>query len=347
MTVRPPGPLFAIFSADEFAAVPLMCDRRAYAPGDVLVELGDPAPGLHILLDGEVTIERPDASGAGVVYDVSQRGDIIGEASLFDRRPAMATVRARTAVESLRVSAPAYRALCERNDPLAHVIERVALVTLAKRLRRLDAMVIAKAPGRKAPWTAPASQGVLDRILGWFQRGPSDATAAPIIERHPTEILYSCRMFKDVPFEVRDELAARLVRETAPKGTFLCVQGELSDRMYLLGSGAVEVFVSLDDSGRRVHDVGPIQPGELFGITAMIDGRTRLASCVVTETAQVLRLDRGEFYAFVNERTPAGRAVRRAVLVAFASQLASAAANVVALAGESDLMALAGSLERA
>ena len=345
--MRPPGPLFAKFSIDEFAAVPLMCDRRSLEPGDVLVEVDDPAPGLHVVLDGEVTIERPSDDGDGVVYDVSGRGDVIGEASLFDKRPAMATVRARTAVETLRLSTRAYRALCERNDPLAHVIERVALVTIAKRLRRLDDLVVAKAPGSRSPWGAPVPKSVLEKIFGWNRRDLSKRDGPPVIPRHPTEILYNSRMFREVPVEVRDEVASRLICEDVARGTFLCVQGETSDRMYLLGSGAVEVFVSLDDTGSRVHRFGLIHGGDVFGITALIDGRPRMATCVVTEDAQVLRLNRGEFYEFVNERTAAGRAVRRAVLAAFASQLTNAAANLVAVAGDADVMALAASLESA
>lgn len=341
--MRPPGALFGNFEDADFAAVPLVCDRRSLEAGDALVTFGDPAPGLHILLDGEVTVERPDAAGADVVYDVSSRGDMIGEASLFDRRAAMATVRARTPVEALRLSTRAYRSLCERNDPFAHVVERVALVTLARRLRRLDALVAAKAPGQRSPWAAPVGKTVLERILG--RTRPAPAPTQPKIERHPTEILFGSKAFRDVPVEVRDEVAARLVREVVPSGQFLCVQGELSERMYLLGGGVVDVFVSLDTSGDRVHHFGEIAVGELFGITAMVDGRPRMATCVVREPAQVLRIDRGEFFEFVNERTAAGRAMRRAVLTAFATQLANAARDLVVVAGDQDVMALAASLE--
>jgi len=87
-------PLFAGLTdarLDELAAV---ASERLAAPGEVLVERGQPASGLFVLEEGRVLVEVPAASGVEL-----GPGDVFGEFAFVGLAHAR-TARVRALVES-------------------------------------------------------------------------------------------------------------------------------------------------------------------------------------------------------------------------------------------------------
>ena len=98
-----------------------------FAPGQVLIEQGDPPGPLYLLLSGAVTIER----GRLPIATVDHPGAVFGEMSVVLGLPATATARAASPVE-VRVVA----------DPETFLYERpgAALAVLRITAARLDAL---------------------------------------------------------------------------------------------------------------------------------------------------------------------------------------------------------------
>ncbi|WP_182906536.1 Crp/Fnr family transcriptional regulator [Microbispora sp. H13382] len=73
---------------------------RVLAPGTVLMNQGDPADAVFVLLRGRVKVARVDADGARLVLSVRGPGEILGEMAVLSGDTRSATV---TAVDSCYV----------------------------------------------------------------------------------------------------------------------------------------------------------------------------------------------------------------------------------------------------
>ncbi len=77
------------------ATPPTQVQRREAAPGEVLFEEGDEADVAYLILDGDVDIYRK-AGNQEVLLATLRRGDIVGEMSLIDNQPRMASARIKS-----------------------------------------------------------------------------------------------------------------------------------------------------------------------------------------------------------------------------------------------------------
>ncbi len=79
-----------------------------FAPGEVLVEDGQPNEWLHIITAGRVNIECMDpVTGQLTRLDELGPGDIVGECGILDKDAPICTARAITDVETYRLHHPA------------------------------------------------------------------------------------------------------------------------------------------------------------------------------------------------------------------------------------------------
>ncbi|MGI9472657.1 MAG: protein kinase domain-containing protein [Rubripirellula sp.] len=107
-------------------------ERKSFAKGDQLLEQGEPARGLHLILDGHVDIidvaagERIDCDGAG---------SVLGEMSLLTNQPCSADVVATSDVEALVLSAQGYSDLKSQHPELEIAISQLVSDRLGGRRR--------------------------------------------------------------------------------------------------------------------------------------------------------------------------------------------------------------------
>lgn len=92
---------------------------------------------------------------------------------------------------------------------------------------------------------------------------------------------------------------ARTYRKAAP----LLVEGESSDRIAVILSGRVKVFVSTDD-GREVV-LSMRGPGDLIGELSFLDGAPRSATAAAVEEVRALIVTSVEFKSFLGSRPAA------------------------------------------
>ncbi len=85
------------------------------------------------------------------------------------------------------------------------------------------------------------------------------------------------------------------VREYEP-GEIIFAEGVQGDCMFVLLEGTVAVNV-------KGFDVWNLQPGELFGETALIDERPRSATAIARTAARAARVNERQFL-FMVEQTP-------------------------------------------
>jgi cAMP-dependent protein kinase regulator len=79
-------------------------ERRSFARGAVVLAEGSRGEGLFILLAGDAVVEKQTAHEGGTLrVGALKAGDFFGEVSWLTGRPVMATVRAETALDVLRL----------------------------------------------------------------------------------------------------------------------------------------------------------------------------------------------------------------------------------------------------
>jgi uncharacterized membrane protein len=114
----------------------------------------------------------------------------------------------------------------------------------------------------------------------------------------------------------RETLATRLDRETFASGKPIFAQGDPGDRLYVVRSGAVEIFVTNDMGDRFLLETA--REGDFFGEISLLDGGLRTASATALEDVDAIVVDRGDLEEFLRIRpaaamdllTAAGRRLR-------------------------------------
>lgn len=84
------------------------------------------------------------------------------------------------------------------------------------------------------------------------------------------------------------------------RGELLFVEGDVGDALLVLVSGSVTVFRTSPDGERAALTV--LEPPEVLGEIALLDGAARSASVEATEPTTVLSLSRPEFFALLRHQ---------------------------------------------
>lgn len=98
----------------------------------------------------------------------------------------------------------------------------------------------------------------------------------------------------------REELAAQLELVTYSPGDMIFHIGDPGDAMYLIGSGAVEVFFK-NDTGERIV-LEKAEKGDFFGELAVLERGSRSASVVAIEATEAYRLKHASLEKFLETR---------------------------------------------
>ncbi|MEP9361397.1 MFS transporter [Nocardioides sp. CN2-186] len=113
-----------------------------------------------------------------------------------------------------------------------------------------------------------------------------------LVEPDHLATLRSVDLFASIPSPVLETLARRLERVSYAEGEPVLLEGESSDRFYLILSGSVEVT----QDGRLLRVEGP---GEFFGEIGLLRDVPRTATVTALETTELLALERDDFLAAV------------------------------------------------
>lgn len=126
--------LFRGLSDEASADLAASMDRRSIPRGGVLFKKDDEGDSMFVILSGRVRMTRPGSNGQEHLLTVLGGGDLLGELTLFDPKPRMATATAMTDVELAAFDNAAMAGWLERCPEGATHLLRI----LAQRLRRAN-----------------------------------------------------------------------------------------------------------------------------------------------------------------------------------------------------------------
>lgn len=175
-------PLFACLDMDECRALVSRSFCRRVPRGQRIFAEGEPCTGLHLIVEGAVRVYRANSDGQEQVLGVFGPGESLGEASLFDDGPYLASARASEESHLLFLPLGEVQWLYRTHPEVVHAVVR----ELGGKIRRLVALVdrislqdvptrVAAAllryaedssAGTRAPFRLPCTQEELAAELG-------------------------------------------------------------------------------------------------------------------------------------------------------------------------------------
>jgi CRP/FNR family transcriptional regulator, cyclic AMP receptor protein len=116
------------------------------------------------------------------------------------------------------------------------------------------------------------------------------------------KVLEKCSLFSSLDEKARYEIAAHAVSRSFAAGESICRLGDHGDSMMAVVVGSVRI--SRPTVRGREIILADLQPGELFGEIALLDGRPRSADVIALTNCELVVLARRDVLAFL-EKNPA------------------------------------------
>ncbi len=158
-----PLDFFSDFSEAELRELIPYLEQCRYHPEEGLIFGEDlRRKGIQIIAEGEVDVIKRVGDEEGIVLATLHRGDIIGEASMFDDSPHTASVE--TSQEAVTISIPrdTYYVLVAEKPHLAVKIANQAASVLSVRLHQSNETVY-----MYAMWSRSLSQKIPESFWHW------------------------------------------------------------------------------------------------------------------------------------------------------------------------------------
>ena len=125
----------------------------------------------------------------------------------------------------------------------------------------------------------------------------------------PADLLAQIPLFQGLADEDREALAERLTERSFKSGDVVFSQGDQGSSMYIVLSGAVQIFLPpKDKDGERVV-LKDARTGEYFGELSLFDDKPRSASVDATVDTTLLELTREEFAEHLSRSKTAALAI--------------------------------------
>lgn len=126
--------IFQDLSPRELRRFSRVCEIREYDGGEFLVEQDTVGPDLVVLLTGSVDILLRARDGSEVTVNTIQKGDVLGEASIFTNLPRTASAVAKGGCLVASIPRESLFAFCDKNAKAGLKIFTFVIYSLLKRL---------------------------------------------------------------------------------------------------------------------------------------------------------------------------------------------------------------------
>jgi CRP/FNR family transcriptional regulator, cyclic AMP receptor protein len=107
-------------------------------------------------------------------------------------------------------------------------------------------------------------------------------------------------LFDQLSADALQGLTERMRRRRYARGSTIFFQGDPGLWLCIVQTGRVKLRVSSVEGREMIIDL--LEPGEVFGELAVLDGEPRSADAVAVEPTELLMLDREQFVRFLLER---------------------------------------------
>ncbi len=129
-------PLFGLMPPEVRRLVTASFESVSYPFGAVIVEEGEAADALYVIVSGRARALRQGLGGEEVSLGILRPGDVFGESALLEGKVRGATIRARSPVEALRLPAVVFRALRATDPRVTEYFDLLARFRALKNLFR-------------------------------------------------------------------------------------------------------------------------------------------------------------------------------------------------------------------
>jgi RsiW-degrading membrane proteinase PrsW (M82 family)/CRP-like cAMP-binding protein len=113
------------------------------------------------------------------------------------------------------------------------------------------------------------------------------------------DLLKKVEFFKDVSLADLENLSRAIVSRTFADGQSLFIEGDEGDAMYLIRQGGIDILTAVGAEERLLRTM---QPGDVVGELALLDGQPRSAKARAKGSLTVLMLRREQFIMFLQSR---------------------------------------------
>ena len=168
----------------------------------------------------------------------------------------------------------------------------------------------------------PRQPGLLKRL---FSRNSAEPKVDPI------EVLKSSELFNWASPHIVHAIAGHFQVEKYVKDEVICEQGEDGDRMYIIGSGDVEVVLYTDEDGDNAETIGRLGVGHAFGDGSIAMHSRRTASCLARSPVVTLELSRADYLTLHVADDPIGSVFRQGMVRNLVIQLVATSRRYLAL----------------
>src|SRR5208337_3408634 len=103
--------IFPVLEPNEIERLRRFGTAASFSKDEGTVRIGEVAPGMFIILQGEVVITRKDALGGDRLIVEDGPGNFVGELAQLSGRPSLVDVRAKSAVDALVITPKKLRAM--------------------------------------------------------------------------------------------------------------------------------------------------------------------------------------------------------------------------------------------
>ena len=125
-------------SEDQLESISSFTFRKAFGPGELIIDEGETGNGLYIIISGNVEILKGLGTDNTAVLGQRASGEVFGEMALLGEWPRTATVRSMDQVECLGIDRWVFLTLLDRQPQIGINMLQI----LAQRLRESDARIV-------------------------------------------------------------------------------------------------------------------------------------------------------------------------------------------------------------
>ncbi len=139
--------------------------------------------------------------------------------------------------------------------------------------------------------------------------GPMRYAGWPSPPMRPAELLTSIPLFQGLADDDREALAARLTEKIFKAGDIVFAQGERGSSMYVVHSGAVQIYLPSAEKDLPPVVLKDVRTGEYFGELALFDDKPRSASVRALVDTTLMELTREELAEHLGRSTRAAMTI--------------------------------------
>jgi CRP/FNR family transcriptional regulator, cyclic AMP receptor protein len=130
-------PLFAGLPTARLKLIAYTAEVVRFAPGELIVQQGDPADAVYIVTEGEAEVQLRDDQGHALLLATMGRHTLFGETAVLSKGRRTASVRAKGPVTTFKISANVFLDLVRQTPEIGMQV----MTVLAQRLERSSALL--------------------------------------------------------------------------------------------------------------------------------------------------------------------------------------------------------------